>query len=66
MGSNLGDDAAKNCQQRIPSYSQALTFRNAFARAPFLQQNLTAAGITLVDDLHIADAVGAEMPEAIA
>src|SRR5213595_549910 len=43
-----------------------LPFTDSFAGAPFLQQDLPAARIALVEDLHLADAVGAEMPKALA
>jgi hypothetical protein len=40
--------------------------RDSFGRAPILQQDLTTTGITLVDELDLADAVGSEMPKALA
>ena len=43
-----------------------LSLRDSFGRAPILQQDLTTTGITLVDELDLADTVGSEMPKALA
>src|SRR6185436_5773742 len=41
-------------------------FGDSFSRTPILQQGLPAARIALVEGLHLADAVGTEMPKALA
>jgi len=43
-----------------------LFFRDSFSCAPILQQDLAAARVALVNGLHLADAVGPEMPEILA